>query len=543
MLLVLEDLHWADALDVAADASSRALRRRGTNADRRDVSGRRGECQPTSPTHSSTSTAPRASPVSGSTGLSDDEIEEFVRLTTQVDPAPELTATVRELTGGNAFLVTELWRELMEAGADRDEPRHARLARPATDLGAPTTVREVVNQRLAAAHAAATNERARARGRHRPRVRARAPFDGRRRRIRRRAPRRGRRGRALSGLLVEEPGRGLAYRFEHELVRRAVDDGCRRPAKAETHCASPRRWRAGCSASDSRARLAALAHHYAAGAAVGGAGAAVEYNLLAAESAAAALAFEDAADRFRTALELGIRGARERAEVMLGLGDACASRGRRRARPSTRSRRSAELARDARRHGATRPRRRSGSRRPAGARRSTTAARSSCSRRRSRRFRPGRLGASRRACSAGSRGPSSSVATRCRAAVARDESIAMSRRRGRPPSLGATLAHGLLVARKLDATRRSTRCSRRRVELGAELGDVEIEGEALSWLVPSPSSSATTTRPATRCAELLCRRPAAEPAVPAPRRRALRGSARALRRRSRGGRECGAMRS
>src|SRR6476659_2189454 len=50
-------------------------------------------------------------------GLSGAEIAEFVRLATGVEPAPELRSAIADLTGGNAFLVTELWRELLDAGA------------------------------------------------------------------------------------------------------------------------------------------------------------------------------------------------------------------------------------------------------------------------------------------------------------------------------------------------------------------------------------------------------------------------------------------
>ena len=56
---------------------------------------------------------------------------------------------IHELTGGNAFLVTELWRELVDSGGVEIGSHGARLVRPAAELGVPTTVREVVNQRLA----------------------------------------------------------------------------------------------------------------------------------------------------------------------------------------------------------------------------------------------------------------------------------------------------------------------------------------------------------------------------------------------------------
>ena len=77
-------------------------------------------------------------------------------------PAPsrraELTAVVGELTGGNAFLLTELWRELVDAGACPSGPSGVRLIRPASELGTPTTVREVVEPAPRSASRPATIE-------------------------------------------------------------------------------------------------------------------------------------------------------------------------------------------------------------------------------------------------------------------------------------------------------------------------------------------------------------------------------------------------
>src|SRR5919197_2781121 len=50
-------------------------------------------------------------------GLTAEEIREFVELAGGGDPGPELpevALALRELTGGNAFLMTELWRTLLE---------------------------------------------------------------------------------------------------------------------------------------------------------------------------------------------------------------------------------------------------------------------------------------------------------------------------------------------------------------------------------------------------------------------------------------------
>src|SRR2546430_1324376 len=109
-------------------------------------------------------------------------------------------------------------------------------------------------------------------------------------------------------------------RFPHELVRRALYDRLSGVRRAELHL------RVGEAleglAGRSGRTLADLAHHFAAAAPFGGSRRGVEYNVLAARAAAAALAFDEAAVRLRTALELGIDDPSERARVFIQLGDA-----------------------------------------------------------------------------------------------------------------------------------------------------------------------------------------------------------------------------
>src|SRR5439155_1603245 len=62
---------------------------------------------------------------------------------------PELAKAIGELTGGNAFLVCELWRALVETDAVELVDGTLRLTRSPTDLGTPESVREVVSERLA----------------------------------------------------------------------------------------------------------------------------------------------------------------------------------------------------------------------------------------------------------------------------------------------------------------------------------------------------------------------------------------------------------
>ena len=121
-------------------------------------------------------------------------------------------------------------------------------------------------------------------------------------------------------MIEELPSRRLVYRFNHELVRKALYDRLGSARRAELHL---RVGEALESAGERSGRvLADLAHHFAAAAPLGATGRAVEYNLAAARAARSALAFDEAAARFRTALELRIEPASARAEAYLELGTA-----------------------------------------------------------------------------------------------------------------------------------------------------------------------------------------------------------------------------
>ncbi len=290
--------------DAPAPAPPRAGRRRRPPARRRDVPRHRGrpaagarrragrpaperaghaECgsRASRPTTSRTSSARPAE--AASTGL------------------PALAESIFELTGGNAFLLTELWRELVEAGAARPG---ADLAGSLAGLDTPEGVRDVVNQRLARLEPGtrAVLELAAVAGPefetdvireagHLDAAALAAALDE----------------AVASGMIEEVPGHTLAHRFAHELVRRALYDRLAAGRRAELHLriaeALDER------ASDGSARaLGDVAHHFAAAAPIGGTDRAVEYSLLAAAAAMVALAFDEAAVALRTALELGIPG-------------------------------------------------------------------------------------------------------------------------------------------------------------------------------------------------------------------------------------------
>ncbi len=252
-------------------------------------------------------------------GLSDVEVSEFVRRVTEGRASaelPEIARAISNLTGGNAFLMCELWRALLDTDATADGEGELRLAGSLlAQLQTPDSVREVVSARLARLAPATTEllELAATAG---------AEFEL---AIVRRGSRLQEREliaavdeATRSGIIVELPGRQLAYRFSHELVRRAVYDRLSGVRRAELHLRIGEAMEA--AEGRSARTLADLAHHFAAATAVAGVERAIRYNVLAARAAADALAFDDAAQLLLTAHALGIDDARERAEVLLELG-------------------------------------------------------------------------------------------------------------------------------------------------------------------------------------------------------------------------------
>ncbi len=252
--------------------------------------------------------------------LSGAEVSDLLSRAAGSDPDPELrelAITIHDLTGGNAFLVCELWRAVVETGVVEVVGGQARVTRPLTELGTPESVREVVSQRLSRLAPRTTDllELAAVAG---PEFELEP--------IRRAA------GLAEaeflvaveeavgSGMIEELPSQRLACRFTHEIVRRALYDRLSRLRRAELHLRVGEALEDAGGSSD-RA-LADLAHHFGAAAPFGGPERAIDYNLRAASGASGALAFDDAAMRLRTAIEIGIEDEAERAEALLELGSA-----------------------------------------------------------------------------------------------------------------------------------------------------------------------------------------------------------------------------
>ena len=320
VLLVIEDGHWADAPTLLllrhlarAAGSARVLLLATFRDTDSDVPGTLSE---------TLADLRRSDDVVRLrlAGLSGEDVSEFVLRAAGGEVGegvPALAQAIGDLTDGNAFLVCELWRALVETGVVEVADGAIRLTRPLSELGTPESVREVVSRAALppsprtidllelAATAGAEFELDVVRGATRL---AEPELLG-----------------ALeeavrSGMVEEIPARRLAYRFAHELVRRALYDRLSGLRRAELHLAVGQALEA--DEDRSPRALADLAHHFAAAAPFGGAERGVEYNLLAARAAIGALAFDEGAARLRTALDLGISSPPARAEAFLELGTA-----------------------------------------------------------------------------------------------------------------------------------------------------------------------------------------------------------------------------
>jgi DNA-binding CsgD family transcriptional regulator len=259
-------------------------------------------------------------------GLSEDEVEEFVRRAGggELDPAePELYRALRDLTDGNAFLLCELWRALVETNAFAIDDGTLRLTAPLRDIATPQSVHEVVGQRLNRLDSAS---------RELLELAAVAGPEFELDLLRRAAPVELQRIDALepamrSGMIEELPFPALAYRFTHELVRRALYDRLSVLRRAELHLRIAEALESVEGPPPGRL-LGGLAHHFAAAAPVGGPERAVRYSLLAAHAASAALAYDEASAHLRTALRMGVADERRRAEILLAEGTALFRAGR-----------------------------------------------------------------------------------------------------------------------------------------------------------------------------------------------------------------------
>jgi predicted ATPase len=230
--------------------------------------------------------------------LSAADMSAFVRASTDAEATVELASVLDTLTGGNALLLCELWRELVDSDAVEVDGR-AHLTRPLAELRVSDRVGGVVHQRLSRltpATAALVELAAVIGTRFEERVLAEAA--------------RHEKGAVASleqvleaGFVEELPNPVTACRFTHELVRRAVYDGIKPMRRAELHVhvgkALERIHRR-----DLDSVLPELAHHFTLAAPVVGPKRGIKYNLRAAKAALATAAATERAAWLTSAARL-----------------------------------------------------------------------------------------------------------------------------------------------------------------------------------------------------------------------------------------------
>jgi predicted ATPase len=235
LLLVLDDLHWADAPSLALlRFVSRELEQAGplvvgiyrhTEVDRG---------HPLVATLADLTRGRGRRLLLG--GLDEHDVASFVALVAGVEPSPELAAAVHQQTDGNPFFVTEVVRLLASQG-----PLAAgETGSPALTAGLPEGVKAVVAERLGRLSGGCR------------RVLEVAAVFGRDFELRALQPASGLDAERLLGLLEEAeaarvigaiPGGLGRWRFAHALVREVLYEGLPAARRAACTGASGRRWR------------------------------------------------------------------------------------------------------------------------------------------------------------------------------------------------------------------------------------------------------------------------------------------------------------
>jgi DNA-binding CsgD family transcriptional regulator len=319
LLLVLDDLHWADAPSLAL------LRFLGRELEGAGVlvvgCYRHTEVDTGHPLLETLADLTRGQHhrrlVLG--GLDQREVASFVAAVAGVAPPPELAVALHRETDGNPFFVTEVVRLLASQGLD-----HAGMGRPVLAAGLPEGVKAVVAQRLGRLSDDCQ------------RVLEVAAVLGRDFQLRVLQPASGLHADRLLGLLEEAeaarvvgavPGGLGRWRFAHALVREVLYEGLPAARRVRLHGRVGEALEA-VYAADPGPHLAELAHHFA----VGAPGSqemvarAVRTATLAGRRALELLAWEEAAGLFESALaalELAEQpDLQQRCELLLDLGEA-----------------------------------------------------------------------------------------------------------------------------------------------------------------------------------------------------------------------------
>ncbi|MEY2553499.1 MAG: hypothetical protein QOC57_1359, partial [Ilumatobacteraceae bacterium] len=319
MVLLLDDIHWAGRPTLEL---LRHLVRTGSAARVLIIATfRDAAAEVTEPLAESLVDLQRSESVTrlrlGGLGMAG--VEEFVAgaLGQELDgDLRRLAAVARELSGGNAFFLGELWRHLVQHGVVARHDGRWVVRRDVAGIGAPDSVRDVVAARMA-----------------RLSRRARRPLEvaavaGQRVELR-----------VLSlavdmsaddvaagldelvdtGFVVEVHGLLPTYQFSHALVRDTVEQVMSSSIRSRLHLRIAQALEQ-VYESDPRSVYAELAYHFSAAAAVGGTEHAVRYGRLAAEQARSTGAYDEATAQFETVLALLPAESVEAVEVLIDLG-------------------------------------------------------------------------------------------------------------------------------------------------------------------------------------------------------------------------------
>ena len=322
VVLVLDDVHWADKPTLAL---LRALVRSLTEGrllilgTYRDLEVGRGH-----PLRELIAERHRSAPLSliGLEGLSREEVEALVAAWAGQRAPVELTSLLWEETEGHPFFVQEVLRHLLETGAIYERRGQLRTAGSLERLGVPTSVKEVIEQRLARLDDEALEL-----------LRVAAVV-----------------GREFDAGLVEQllpslagdrmfrllddataarviapaPGSFERYRFSHALIRETLHAGLSPAWRVRLHQRTAEALER-LDAEERARHLGELSRHYFEAAAASEAlGKAIEYAIAAGDQAVAQLAYEEASEHYERALralELGRGDARRSCDVLLALGD------------------------------------------------------------------------------------------------------------------------------------------------------------------------------------------------------------------------------
>jgi len=327
VVLVLDDLHWADAPTLLL---LRHLSRTGADVPLLILATFREVEAESAPDLADTLADLRRHDGVvrvGLTALRPTEIAEYLESVAPAagrDELAQLAGALAELTGGNAFLVSELAQHLADARVLGAVENATAPAGALDAVGVPQGVREVVGQRLVHLSPAAREVlelaavsgraielavlRAAARQTEESLV---ASLDE----------------AAHSHMLEEVPGPRIAFRFRHELLRRAVADRLQPARRAVLHLRIAEALETLHGAADDR-RVNDLAFHFTAAASLAGSDRAVRYGLRAADAAMRSFAYDDAAGRLQGVLDLGIADPVTRAQALCDLGSALHRAGR-----------------------------------------------------------------------------------------------------------------------------------------------------------------------------------------------------------------------